>query len=434
MKIFLLTMLFIPAALSVPSEASGEPVYGKTSISSAAAVESDDAFLEDLSRRSFRFFIDNADPKTGLVLDRARADGSSGDTNHASAASIASTGFGLSALCIGAQRGWMDPGEAASRASKTLEFFAEKAYNTHGWFYHWMDAGTGERIWGSEVSSIDTAILLAGVLTAKQCFSSDSRVGALADKIYRRVDFKWMLNGDKNILSHGWRPETGFIPHRWEIHSEAMLLYLLGIGSPSFPLSASSWRAWKRPVLEYGDFRYISGAEPLFIHQYSQAWINFRGRKDKGTDWFDNSVRATKANRQMCLDLAIRFPGYTADIWGITASDGASGYMVWGGPLPTSNIDGTVAPSAAGGSLMLTPEIALPALKAMKNTYGDRLYNIYGFTNAFNPSNGWFDADVIGIDTGIILLSAENLRSGSVWMWFMANPEVTAALKTAGVN
>ena len=434
MNIFLLILLLIPSAKAASVAVYGEPRYEKVVISSPASGETDDAFLEELSRRSFRFFIDNADPKTGLVLDRARADGSAGDAGHASVASIASTGFGLSALCIGAQRGWIGSGEAASLASKTLEFFAEKAYNTHGWFYHWMDAGTGERKWDSEVSSIDTALLLAGVLTAKQCFSSDPAIGELADKIYRRVDFKWMLNGDKNILSHGWKPETGFIAHRWGVHSEAMILYLLGIGSPSFPLPASSWRAWKRPVVEYGGFRYISGAEPLFIHQYSQAWFDLRGKKDKGTDWFDNSVQATKANRRMCLDLAPRFPGYTADIWWITASDGASGYIPWGGPPATSDIDGTVVPCAAGGSLMFAPEIALPALKAMKNIYGGRLYKLYGFADAFNPVTGWFDTDVIGIDAGITLLSAENLRSGAVWRWFMANPEAVSALKDAGVN
>ncbi|HBB67533.1 MAG: hypothetical protein A2X28_09920 [Elusimicrobia bacterium GWA2_56_46] len=423
MKLFLLTLLSVSSVFPVHSAAAGN-----------AAGETDDAFLEDLSRRSFRFFTENADGKTGLVADRARVDGSAAGSKRARSASIASTGFGLSALCVGTERGWISSGEAVSRAVKTLEFFAGKADNAHGWFYHWMDAGTGARMPDSEVSSIDTALLLAGVLTVKQCFSSNAEIGALADKIYRRVDFKWMLNGDREILSHGWKPETGFIPYRWEIHSEAMILYLLGIGSPSFPLPASSWRAWKRPVIEYGGFRYISGAGPLFIHQYSQAWLDFRTKRDNGVDWFDNSVQATKANRQMCLDLAFRFPDYTPEIWGITASDGASGYMAWGGPPATSDIDGTVVPSAAGGSLMFAPEIAIPALKKMKKIYGGRLYNVYGFADAFNPATGWFDADVVGIDTGIILLSAENLRSGSVWRWFMANPEIQAALKTAGVR
>ena len=399
-----------------------------------APASGDDAFLEDLSRRSFSYFADNADPGTGLVLDRARADGSQMDEGHRSAASSASTGFGLTALCIGAGRGWIPREEAAARIRTTLKFFAEKAAREHGWFYHWMDSRTGERIWNSEVSSIDTALLLAGVLTAKQCFSEDPAIGALADKIYRGLDFKWMLNGDKELLSHGWSPENGFIAYRWDTHSELMLLYVLGLGSPSSPLPPSSWRAWKRPVVNYGGVSFISGAPPLFIHQYTQAWVDFRGKKDGGTDWFENSVLATRANRGMCGELSSLFPGYGPDIWGVTASDSASGYRAWGGPPSSSDIDGTVVPCAAGGSLMFTPELSLPALKAMKAAYGGKVYGPYGFADAFNPSTGWIDPDVIGIDVGITLLSAENLRGGSVWKWFMANKEISAALKAAGIK
>ncbi len=400
----------------------------------AAAESGDDAFLEDLSRRSFRYFADNADPGTGLVLDRVRADGSLMDEGHRYAASSASTGFGLTALCVGAGRGWISREEAASRVRTTLGFFAEKAAREHGWFYHWMDSRTGERIWNSEISSIDTALLLAGALTAKQCFSDDPAIGELADKIYRGLDFKWMLNGDKELLSHGWTPENGFIAYRWDTHSELMLLYVLGLGSPSSPLPASSWRAWERPVVHYGETSFIGGAPPLFIHQYSHAWVDFRGKKDGGTDWFDNSVIATGANRAMCEALSTRFSGYGPDMWGVTASDSASGYKAWGGPPAASDIDGTVVPCAAGGSLMFTPELSLPALKAMKLAYGGKVYGLYGFADAFNPSTGWIDADVIGIDAGITLLSAENLRGGSVWKWFMANKEITAALSAAGIK
>jgi len=421
------------AALSLPLLLGAARAQNGVTAKPEAAL-TDEAFLEDLSHRSFRYFLDNADPDTGLVPDRARADGSAIDAGHRYIASSAATGFGLSALCVGAERGWIDKGEAASRAKKSLKFFAEKAVRKHGWFYHWLDSRTGDRAWNSEVSSIDTALLLAGVLTDKQCFSFDPEIGPLADKIYGRVDFKWMLNGDKNSLSHGWTPENGFIPLRWDNHSELMIMYVLGLGSPSYPLPASSWHAWKRPVVTYGDFSYISGAEPLFIHQYAQAWVDFRGKNDAGTDWFNNSVQATEANRRMCMDLAAKFPGYGPDIWGVTASDSASGYRAWGGPPATSDIDGTVVPCAAGGSLMLAPEISLRALKEMKRLYGDRVYSIYGFVDAFNPTTGWTDTDVIGIDAGITLLSAENLRSGSVWKWFMANKEMQAALDKAGMK
>ena len=393
----------------------------------------DEQFLEDLSRASFLYFAENSDPGTGLVLDRARADGSPAEGPNASVASSASTGFGLSALCVAAARGWLPAPEAAARARKTLEFFAGKAAHKRGWFYHWMDARTGARAWNSEISTIDTALLMGGVMTARQCFSGDRKITALADKIYSRLDFRWMLNGDKELLSHGWTPEKGFLASRWEEHSEAMLLYLLGLGAPSGPLPASSWRAWKRPTVTYGDFKYISGSPPLFLHQYSHVWVDFRGRDDAGTDWFKNSVLATKANRAMCVDLAPRFHGYGPDMWGVTASDGPSGYTVWGGPPATPDIDGTVVPCAAGGSLMFTPELSLPALKAMKAYGGGKAYGKYGFTDAFNPTTGWVNPDVIGIDVGITLLSAENLRSGAVWRWFMRNKEIVAAMKSAGM-
>ncbi len=426
--------LFAAPLLLLAAGAGPAPESPPRPRADTALAAGDEAFLEDLSRRSFRYFADNSDPGTGLVLDRARADGSQMDDGHRYAASSASTGFGLTALCVGARRGWIAREEAAARARTTLKFFAEKAARKHGWFYHWMDSRTGDRIWNSEVSSIDTALLLAGALTAKQCFSEDPAIGLLADKIYRRLDFQWMLNGDKALLSHGWTPENGYLAYRWDTHSELMLLYLLGIGSPAFPLAPSSWRAWKRPSASYGGVSFISGAPPLFIHQYSHAWVDFRGKKDGETDWFENSVIATGANRTMCADLAPRFPGYGPEMWGVTASDSASGYRAWGGPPATPDIDGTVVPCAAGGSLMFTPELSLAALKAMKLAYGGKVYGRYGFADAFNPSTGWIDTDVIGIDTGMTLLSAENLRDGSVWKWFMANKEIPAALKAAGIK
>ncbi len=396
--------------------------------------QNDEAFLEDLSRSSFRYFTENADSVTGLVLDRARADGGQLDSRHKNVASAASTGFGLSALCVGAKRGWISGEDGAAAAKKTLKFFYEKAPAVHGWYYHWMDSRTGARVWNSEVSSIDTALFLAGALTAGQCFPGDPEVAGLAGKIYARLDFQWMLNGDKGLLSHGWTPENGFIPYRWDTHSELMLLYILGLGAPEQPLPASAWRAWKRPVVKYGEFSYVSGAPSLFIHQYSQAWIDFRGKKDGKTDWFANSAAATWANRQMCMDLSVRFPGYSPELWGVTASDSATGYRAWGGPPATDDIDGTVVPCAAGGSLMFTPELSIPALKAMKAFNGGKVYGKYGFADAFNPNTGWTDTDVIGIDAGITLLSAENLRSGAVWKWFMANKEIPAALTAAGVK
>ena len=269
----------------------------------AAVSQADRAFVEDLEHRSFDYFWEQADHGTGLVLDRARVDGGRAKGPSRDIASIAATGFGLTAICIGAQRGWITKKEAADRVRATLQFFAEKANQEHGWFYHWMDVATGDRKWDSETSSIDTALLLAGVLTAGRYFSDDPDIPKLANEIYSRVDFAWMLNGDPLLLSHGWRNGKGFIKNKWDTYSELALLYVLGIGSPTHPISAESWYAWQRPFYQYGNYQFVSGG-PLFTHQYSEAWIDFRNRRDRGfMDFFLNSVNATRSNQQYCLNL-----------------------------------------------------------------------------------------------------------------------------------
>ena len=397
----------------------------------------DEAFLEDLQKRLFQYFWEQADPRTGLVPDRARTDGSPLDENHQNVGSIAATGFGLTALCIASERHWVDSAAAMERARTTLRFFAERAFQQRGWFYHWLDTKTGERRWNSEVSSIDTALLLGGVLTVRQCFANDSEIVRLATGIYRRLDFRWMLNGDLLLLSHGWRPESGFLRPRWDTYSEDTILYLLAIGSPTFAISPRSWYAlWKDRYRYEGHAYFTTIGVPLFMHQYSHAWIDYRGRKETQgdrIDYFENSVAATLAHRDFCINLAHAFPGYGPDLWGITASDSAKGYLAWGGPPHDPAIDGTVVPSAAGGSLMFTPELSVRALRTMREKYGDKVYGRYGFVDAFNPNNGWVNRDVIGINQGIILLSAENARTGDVWRWFMKNAEIPLAMRRAGL-
>src|SRR5256886_2864397 len=396
----------------------------------------DAAFLEDLERRSFQFFWDQANPRTGLVLDRTRTDGSAADENHRAVASIAATGFGLTALCIAAERRWVDPITARERVRITLRFFDEQALQEHGWFYHWLDANTGQRKWKSEVSSIDTALLIAGVLTAKQYFHDDAEIVRLATKIYERIDFPWMLNGHPALLSMGWRPESGFIKSRWDDYSEHPLLYLMAIGSPTHPITPESWYAWKRNWNHYDGYRYL-GKTPLFTYQYSHAWVDFRQRREiKGEriDYFENSVKATLAHRRFCVDLAKEFPGYGPNVWGISASDSIKGYVAWGGPPRDQAIDGTVVPYAAAGSLMFIPKLALAALRTISAKYGSQIYGKYGFADAFNPNSGWVDSDVIGIDLGITLLSAENARTGNVWRWFMRNREIPDAMSKVGLN
>ncbi len=397
----------------------------------------DEDFLEDLSRRSFQYFLDQADANTGLVPDRARMDRSPLPESHRNVASIAATGFGLTALCIAADRKWITAEAARERARNALRFFRTEARHERGWFYHWMDAKTGERRWKSEVSSIDTALLLGGVLTVRQCFDNDREIVRLATEIYRRVDFKWMLNGHPLLLSHGWKPETGFLKPRWDTYSEDSILYLLAIGSPTHPISPESWYALWRDRYRYEGFAYFTSiGVPLFMHQYAHAWVDYRNRREiRGDriDYFQNSVNATLAHRAFCLSLSKEFPGYEENVWGITASDSVKGYLAWGGPPRDREIDGTVVPSAAGGSLMLTPDVAVAALRTMHEKYGQRTYGIYGFVDAFNPNTGWVDPDVIGINVGIVLLSAENLRSGNVWRWFMRNREIPGAMKAIGL-
>ncbi len=396
----------------------------------------DDRVLDDLSRRSFRYFWEQSGPETGLTLDRARTDGSPHDERHRKVGSIAATGFALTATCIAAERGWVPADAARQRVVSTLRFFADRAYHQNGWFYHWMDIDSGERRWRSEISSIDTALLLAGILTCRQYFGRDPEIGGLATRIYNRVDFPWMLHGHSTLLSHGWKPESGFIPNRWDTYSEHTLLYLLAIGSPTHPISPRSWYAWKRDPNPYPGFRFIGNA-PLFTHQYSQAWIDYRGRREnQGSriDYFENSVTATRAHRQFCLDLKSRFPSYSEDLWGITASDSRNGYVAWGGPPPQGPLDGTVVPCAAAGSLMLTPELCMPVLKTLRGLFGNRIYGRYGFVDAFNPILDWVGPDVVGIDVGITLLSAENLRTGRVWRWFMQNREIPAAMEKVGLR
>lgn len=395
----------------------------------------DEAFLEDLERRSFQYFLEQSNSRTGLVLDRARTDGSPADDEHHTVASIAATGFALTTLCIAAERRWIAKDDARERVRTTLRFFAERALQEHGWFYHWLDINTGERRWKSEVSSIDTALLIAGALTARQYFHDDREIARLAEQIYERIDFPWMLNGHPTLLSMGWHPETGFIKHRWDDYSEHPILYLLAIGSPTHPITPAAWYAWKRNWNQYAGYNYL-GKTPLFTYQYSHAWVDFRNRREaKGEhiDYFENSVKATLAHRRFCMDLAKEFKGYGPNMWGISASDSIRGYVAWGGPPRDRAIDGTVVPYAAAGSLMFVPHLSLAALKTMRAKYPNT-YGKYGFADAFNPNTGWINRDVIGIDLGITLLATENARSGNIWRWFMRNREIMKAMKLVALQ
>jgi hypothetical protein len=387
----------------------------------------DDAFLEDLSRRAFQYFIDHADRNTGFVRDRARATGEPVTSQARDHASIAATGFGLTALCIAAERGWMPRDQAAARARRTLEAVEDSLDGHRGWYYHFVNMTSGRRVWECELSSVDTALLFAGALTAGQYFGIER-----ARRLYARIDFPWMRDGHPYLLSHGWMPERGFLRSRWSRYDEATVLHLLAIAAPELAAPLEAWWAWERTPRRYGRYRYLASVRPLFIHQFSHAWIDYRGRRDlrpPRTDYFANSVTATRAHRDFCRSLAPRFPrSYGPDQWGITSSDSARGYVDWGGPPMDPRIDGTLVPCAAAGSLMFEPALCLRALRRMQERWGARAWGRYGFADAFNPTTGWVASDVLGIDQGITLLSAENLRSAGVWRWFGAIPEIRGAL------
>lgn len=389
----------------------------------------DDELLDDLEHASFRFFVEQSDPLTGLVRDRAHADGSPSEGK----ASISAEGFALASWAIAAHRGWVDRVVALQRVRQMLRFLAYKAPRVHGFFYHFMEMQTGARAWQCEISSIDTALFLAGAIVAREYFQ-DPEITELVNKLYGEADWEWFLNGGSTV-SMSWHDEGGFSRFRWSFYAEHMMMSFLGMGAPAHALPLSYWGAWKRqPAGTYAGYHYIQGP-PLFIHQFAHAFVDFREKRDAYADYYHNSVLATLAQRQFCIDLRNEFPSWSERLWGITASDSAEGYKAWGGPPRTTefnSLDGTIVPCAPAGSLPFTPYETLMVLHHIRTVYGDRVWKRYGFVDAFNPETGWVNPDVIGIDLGISILQAENARTGFVWSQFMKAPEVQRALTRAG--
>ena len=399
----------------------------------------DDALLDDLAHRCFNFFADAMDPVTGICMDLIHGDPADnirkGDESRGS---TGVTGFALTAMCIGAERGWISRAKAKDNVRHALQSYTNgKVLCEHGWFYHFIDIHTGERWKEVEMSTSDAIWLLAGALTCRQVFHEDREIVDLATLLYSRYDFLWMTNGDGKLLSHGWKPE-GHLPARYEKYCQLAAMYLLGIGAPHNPLPPDAWYAWERNPNSYSQYNYI-GVSLLWTYQYPFAWFDFRGRREtQGTkmDWFANCQTATRAHREWCYtDMAKDFPAsYTPEIWGITSSSSPKGYKAWGGPPKHSQPDGSVIPCAPGGSLMLTPDICIPAMHAMKDKFGSKIWGKYGFADAFNPTTGWVSTDTLGLDVGMTLLSIENLRTGNLWKWFMANPEPRKAMELAHIE
>ncbi len=426
--------------------AAGEGAGSDSLAATPRPFSNDDDFLDLLQQTAFDFFWHEANPTNGMVRDRSRS---------TSFCSIAAVGFGLTAIGIGIDHGWISREAGRERALSTLQTFWEKsqtlkdanAIGYKGWFFHFLDINTAARAWSSELSSVDTAWFLAGAIYAREYFDQDQAreiaIRALANHILDRVDWTWMLNNGPT-LTHGWKPEAGFLPSRWVGYNEAMLLYILGLGATTNPVPATGWTNWTKGYLWRSIYGYtFVNFPPLFGHQYSHCWIDFRHIADaymrsKSSTYFENSRRATMAQREYAIRNPPRFPGYGSNLWGLTACDGPEGgnylsYTARGTP-PAQNDDGTIAPTAAGGSLAFTPEFSIAALRNMYEQYRATIWTPYGFCDAFNLKAKWWDPEVLGIDQGPILIMAENLRTERVWKVFMKSPEVRRGLERAGFN
>jgi hypothetical protein len=427
------------------------------------------AFLDTLQRRTFDWFWELTNPKNGLTPDRWPSE---------SFSSIAAVGFALVAYPIGVERGYVTRAEARDRVLTTLRFFwqapqgpAPRGATGHkGFFYHFLDMETGERFERVELSTIDTTLLLGGVLFCQAYFDGEDpaevAIRAYADSVYRRVDWRWAVARPPRV-SMGWHPETGFIDADWDGFNEAMVLYVLALASPTFPVDSSAWEAWTS-TYEWGKFygqEHVNFA-PLFGHQYSHLFVDFRGIQDRymrarGIDYFENSRRATHAQRAYAMANPNGWTGYGERSWGLTASDGPADttlevngrkrrfmkYSARGAALREIVDDGTIVPTAAGGSIPFAPEITIPLLVALRERHGEPLFGRYGFFDAFNetwpgkvppqagravPARGWYDTDYLGIDQGPILIMAENYRSDLVWRYMRKHPVIIRGLRIAG--
>jgi hypothetical protein len=425
-------------------------------------------FLDDLQERTFRFFWETTNPENGLVPDRYPTP---------SFSSIAAVGFGLTAYPIGVERGYVSREAARQRTLVTLRFLRDapqgpEARGTAGYkgfFYHFLDMKTGERFETNELSTADTALLLGGVLFVQSYFDGEHpdevAIRALAEEIYGRVDWRW-AQAKAPLITLGWKPEQGFLPYDWRGYNEAMLVYILALGSPTFPVEPEAWTAWTSGYDD--DWGTHFGQEhlsfsPHFGHQFSHTWIDFRGIQDeymraRGIDYFENSRRATYAQRGYAIANPEGWKGYGEHVWGITACDGpADVTLEYGGKQRTFRTyagrgmghadDGTLAPTAAAASIAFAPEIAIPAVLEMHRRYGEHIYSRYGFLDSFNPSFafdiasphgrvvpgvGWVAHDYLGLDQGPILAMIENHRSDLVWRVMRKNPHVRKGLERAG--
>lgn len=428
-------------------------------------------FYEEIERRTFRYFWESVDRRTGLAPDRWPSP---------SPCSIAAVGFALTCYAIGVERGWCSRTEARDLTLTTLRFLWNAPQGPQpagvagykGFFYHFLDMRQGLRYRQSELSSVDSTLFFLGVLFAGQYYDADdpaeAEIRRLADALYARADWTWFQAG-RRAISMGWHPEKGFIARNWDGYNEGMGVLILGLGAPERPLDPHSWEAWTEPYQRFwrgeGGERHIAFA-PMLGHQYSHLWIDFRGIKDApmraaGLDYFENSRRAAYADRAYCAANPMGWSGYSQDCWGLSACDGPGNFTLGDrrftgyaarGPVgqPDGFDDGTLAPMAALGCLPFAPEIVIPCARTLLDQHGERLFGAYGFFDSFNPSftdasreigrgrvdpqHGWYDTDYIGIDQGPILAMAANYRSDLVWSRMRRVPAIRHGLSLAGFS
>lgn len=391
---------------------------------------SDDEFLNMVEKGAVNYFLKCMDPETGLTLDRSP---NSGEIDYSySPSTTAGVGFGLTCLAAGAERGWIERERARRITLNTLRHFYEKMEHVNGFFYHFTDMKTGERVWNCELSSIDTALFIAGAVFAGEYYA-DAEIKKYASLLYYRVNWRWMTEGGGGKhLCMGWKPESGFLKHNWSDYCESMIMYLLAIGSPTYPVSSELWKNINRPYGEYdGAFGHIF-CPPLFTHQYSHIWIDFSNKNDGYADYFYNSKMATLANRQFCIDNAGEYPSFAGGCFGLTACIGPDGYMAYGAPPGPPSCDGTVAPTAAGSSIIFTPEESIAALRHIYDNYREKVCGEYGFCDSFNAGKKWFAKDAYAINQGPMALMIENYRSGLIHKVFMKNERIKKAMALAG--
>lgn len=380
----------------------------------AFADSSDENFLDKLEYDSILYFIRESNPANGLIKDSSRP---------GSPCSTAVVGFGLTAICIGESRGWIAKDDAYYLVLKILKTFRDTVPNEKGFFYHFLDMRTAQRTWNSEISSIDTALFLAGALFAGEYYKG-SEVETIAKELYERVEWPWMLNR-RSILCMGWKPEDGFLWYYWDSYSEAMILYALAIGSPTHPIPAECWFEWKRPVDSYKDYKAIyCSTGSIFTYQYSHAWIDFRELYEGDINYFSNSTNAVKANRQFCIDNSGTHKAYGEDSWGLSACLGPDGYKGYGARPGEAFHDGTIPPYGIAGSMPFDPVTSLKSLNKLYADHKKFLYGKYGFKDAFNLDKNWWAEEYLGLDVGITVLMIENYRSALVWNKFMMIPAI----------